>query len=404
MPKKVLIFSLTYFPKYVGGAEIAIKEITDRISPLDIEFHMLTLRFDSTLPKVEQVGNVFVHRIGFAAKHPTMADLKKFPLVLNKYLYQGIAPFYALRLHSKYHYDGMWAMMAHATGIAIGLFTLMAPRVPYVLTLQEGDPLEHIERLARPAWPLFKGAFTHASSVQVISTFLGKWAKRMGYKGEPLLIPNAVDTKRFAASYPEKERDLLRSTLGGKNDTVFLVTTSRLVFKNAVDDIIKALPKLPKRIRLLVIGTGPDEKMLKDIAFREHVSDRVQFLGQIDHGELPKYLAVSDIFVRPSRSEGMGNSFVEAFAAGIPVIATQEGGLSDFLFDQRRNPDRLSTGWAVDKNSPDQIAQTIKEILAHPAETRKVVETARKLAFSNYDWDAVAKAMREKVFSVLVMP
>jgi hypothetical protein len=47
--KKVLIFSLAYFPKHVGGAEVAIKEITDRIS--DIEFHMVTNRFDSTLPK-----------------------------------------------------------------------------------------------------------------------------------------------------------------------------------------------------------------------------------------------------------------------------------------------------------------------------------------------------------------
>ena len=57
VPKRVLIFSLAYFPKHVGGAEVAIKEITDRISPQDIEFHMITLRFDSTLPKVEKIGN-----------------------------------------------------------------------------------------------------------------------------------------------------------------------------------------------------------------------------------------------------------------------------------------------------------------------------------------------------------
>ncbi|MCE9541561.1 hypothetical protein K8R03_03315, partial [Candidatus Kaiserbacteria bacterium] len=94
--KKILIFSLAYFPKHVGGAEIAIREITDR-NP-DIEFHMVTNRFDSTLPKVEKVGNVLVHRIGIATKNPSMADLKKWPLKVNKPLFQFLAAFYALRL------------------------------------------------------------------------------------------------------------------------------------------------------------------------------------------------------------------------------------------------------------------------------------------------------------------
>ncbi|MDE2079553.1 MAG: NAD-dependent epimerase/dehydratase family protein [Patescibacteria group bacterium] len=399
--KLVLIFSLAYFPKHVGGAEVAIKEITDRISPDKIEFHMVTLRFDSTLPKVERIGNVLVHRIGFTRQEPSMADLKASPLKWNKYLYQALAPFYALRLHWKYHYDGVWAMMAHAVGIAAGIFTLFAPRVRYVLTLQEGDPPEYIEALAKPAWPLFKRAFTRADAVQVISSFLGRWAKRMGYPGAPVLVPNAVDAKRFAHGYPAKTLDALKETLGKKTTDVFLITTSRLVHKNAADDVIRALPMLPKKVKFLILGIGPDEGMLKDIARREGVEDRVVFLGQIGHEELPKYLHASDIFIRPSRSEGMGNSFVEAFAAGIPVIATQEGGIADFLFDAKRNPDIKTTGWAVDKDSPEQIAAAVKDIIAHPECVQEVVATAKMLAFEKYDWDKIARAMREDVFSVL---
>ena len=51
--KKILIFSLAYYPNFVGGAEVAIKEITDRLSPEEFEFHLVTLRFDSSLPKTE---------------------------------------------------------------------------------------------------------------------------------------------------------------------------------------------------------------------------------------------------------------------------------------------------------------------------------------------------------------
>jgi glycosyltransferase involved in cell wall biosynthesis len=97
----------------------------------------------------------------------------------------------------------------------------------------------------------------------------------------------------------------------------------------------------------------------------------------------------------------MGNSFVEAFAAGIPVIATQEGGIADFLFDAKRNPDRETTGWAVDKDSPEDIAKAVKNILAHPDAVARVTATAKALAFSDYDWDTIARAMREEVFSIL---
>lgn len=59
--KKVLIFSLAYYP-HVGGAEVAIKEITDRLA--DIEFHIITMRFSAAEAEIEKVGNVLVHRIG----------------------------------------------------------------------------------------------------------------------------------------------------------------------------------------------------------------------------------------------------------------------------------------------------------------------------------------------------
>jgi glycosyltransferase involved in cell wall biosynthesis len=117
---------------------------------------------------------------------------------------------------------------------------------------------------------------------------------------------------------------------------------------------------------------------------------------------MPKYLKASDIFIRASRSEGMGNSFVEAMAAGLPVIATQEGGIADFLFDARRNPGVPSTGFAVDKDSPEQIAKTIEEILAHPEQVKAVTAVAKRMVIEKYDWDLIARDMQEKVFVPLL--
>lgn len=392
--KRILIFDLQYYP-FVGGAEVAIKEITDRVPPEEIEFHLITARFDSTLPRAERIGNVTVHRIGLAIPKPSIGDLKKFPLHLNKHLYQLWAVPHAVRLHLRYRFDGIWAMMAHSSGIPAGLFKALFPKTRYLLTLQEGDPPGYIEGMMRPVWPLFVQGFRNADELQAISTFLLQWGKRMGFRGEGTVIPNAVDTKRFAAEPDPAAVDAMRRELGKQEGDVYLVTTSRLVHKNAVDDVIRALPLLPEHVSFIVFGIGPDEEKLRKLAHELTVDARVQFRGQIGHEEMPVALRACDIFIRPSRSEGMGNSFVEAMAAGLPVIATQEGGIADFLFDAVRNPDRETTGWAVDPDSPEQIAAATLDIIEHPEKVASVLVTARELAKTKYDWEIVAKDMRE---------
>ena len=91
----------------------------------------------------------------------------------------------------------------------------------------------------------------------------------------------------------------------------------------------------------------------------------------------------------------MGISFIEAMAADLPVIATQEGGIADFLFDAKQNPDKATTGWAVDTDSPAQIVEAVKDIIAHPDQVQKVTEVAANMVREKYDWDTIAAAMKQ---------
>ncbi len=388
--KRVLIFSLNYHP-FVGGAEIALRQITDRIPPEEIEFHMVTLRMDSALPKVEKIGNVLVHRIGLARKSPSMSDLKRFPLHLNKYWYQFAAARYAESLHNTYRYEGIWAMMAHSAGIPAGRFKTLHPEVKYLLTLQEGDPTERIESMMRPVRRSFRRGFESADALQAISSFLLAWGKRMGFAGDGIVIPNGVDLSRF--------RYLPRDIDGERG--VRLITTSRLVHKNGIDTVVRALPLLPDATRFIVYGSGPNEAKLKALAEELGVSGRVEFRGEVAYDRVPEALQEGDIFVRPSRSEGMGNSFIEAMAAGLPVIATQEGGIADFLFDSVRDAGKGATGWAVDQGAPEQVAQAVGRITNAPEEAIETVERARHLVVSSYGWDKVASDMRALLTGIL---
>ncbi|MCX6787169.1 MAG: glycosyltransferase family 4 protein [Candidatus Kaiserbacteria bacterium] len=366
--KRILIFSLAYYP-HVGGAEVALKEITDRIS--DSEFHMLTLNFGGEA-REEKIGNVFVHRIGNNASY------------LSKILFIPRAAKAGRALHRAHHFDAFWAMMSYML-FPIVLLRFMGVRIQYLLTLQEGDPWEHMfsRWFILPFRPLLSIGFRNASAVQAISTYLAQWAKKIGYHGEVAVIPNGVDVAHFeSATVNEKT-----------SNQITLVTTSRLVHKNAIDDIIRALKLLPDTVRFLIYGVGPDEAKLKLLTTTYNLQPRVHFIGHIDHTTLPRALSKCDIFIRPSRSEGMGNSFIEAMAAGLPVIATQEGGIADFLFDAKRNPNKETTGWAVDIDSPEQIAEAVQDILTHPDQVARVTATAKKLVSENYDWGFISQEM-----------
>jgi glycosyltransferase involved in cell wall biosynthesis len=399
---RILIFSLTYYPRPIGGAEVAIKEITDRQDFQNVQFEMVTLRFDRELPKQEQVGNVYIYRLGFTKRNPSAEELTQWPLKLNKLLFPFMAAWKAHRLHRAKPYDGIWAMMANFSGFAAMFFKTLHSRVPYLLTLQEGDPIDEILHKVRFVRPLFNRIFTKADFVQTISTYLASWARQMNYEGPLEVVPNAVNTEHFSQSFSDEELEQVRQQLGKGADDYYLITTSRLVKKNACDDVIRALAQLPSHVHFIILGTGPDEAQLKQLAHDEEVQERVQFLGQVDHEDMPKYLQACDIFIRPSRSEGMGNSFVEAMAAGLPVIATQVGGIADFLFDPVRDPNATPTGKAVDPDNPHEITEAVEWLQAHPKERAQIVENAKELVFSQYDWDRIAHDMHDRVFRPLL--
>lgn len=402
--KKILIFSLDYLPGTISGAEAAIQEITDRIRPEEVEFHMVTLYYDSTIPRVQKIGNVLIHRVGIWGKpNASLEERRKFPLHYNKHFFQLAAGIRAYFLHRKYHYDGAWAMMAHGTGVPVSIFNILTG-VPYALTLQEGDPPEYIERTMKPLWPLFRRAFTHATVIQPISEFLGKWAVRIGYKGKLELIRNGANPESIKPTFEQSAVEALKQKLGKKEGDIYLVNTARLVLQKGFDTTIRALLLLPPHIKLLVVGGGPEEQNLKDLVRELHLGDRVVFTGQVERDVVTQYRFAGDIFVGPSRSEGLGNAFLSAMACRLPVVATQVGGIADFLFDAKRNPEKGMTGWAVDPESPEQIARAVEDILAHSDVVRTVTDRARTMVESEYNWDAVAGSMLQKVFTSLSRP
>lgn len=382
--KKILIFSLAYFPTHVSGAETAIKDTADRIT--DIEFHLITQRYDRTQPKSEKLGNVMVHRVGFGSSY------------ISKALFIPFATSKALSLHRKYSFDGLWAMMTYML-FPIVLLRMLGVRIPYVLSLQDGDTFERVFQRPhiRPVLPLLKYGFRKADIIQVISNYLATWPPRLGYTGPIELIYDGANPKSIHPDYREEDIKALREKFA-KEGEVVLMNTARLVHQKAADITIRALLLLPEHIKLVLVGDGVEREKLESLVDELSLSDRVIFTGQVDRDVVSMYRLAADIFVGASRSEGLGHAFLSAMACRLPVITSQVGGIADFLFDAKSNPEQDTTGWAVDVDSPEQIAEAVKDILDNPEKTKKVVETAHKMVLEKFDWDVIAKDMREKVF------
>ena len=390
MSKNILIFSLAYYPSHVSGAEAAIKEITERIDTEEYEFHLVTHLFDTSAARVEKIANVTVYRVGFGGAY------------LSKILFVPLAALKARSLHKKIHFTGMWAMMTYML-MPLTIARWLGVRVPYVLTLQDGDPYDKVfgRWFIKPALPLIDKGFKNARIVQVISEYLGTWPKLRGYKGEVVLIRNGANPKNFQQFYSSEELQSVRTKLGKKDGDFYLFIAARLVYQKGIDAVIKALPLLPQHVKFLIAGGGPEEAMLKTLADELGVSGRVIFLGSLERDDVPKYrnTIVSDAFVHPSRSEGLGNSVLSAMAGRLPVIATQVGGLADFIFDKKSS--RPATAWAVDPDAPEQIAAAVRDIMNDEGKVAQRTQNARTMVEREYHWDRVAKDMKEKVFDVL---
>src|SRR3989344_2366747 len=193
--KRVLIFSIAYEP-FVGGAEVAVKEITNRI--FDMEFDMVTMRFNKSHPKFEKVGNINVYRVGNNASY------------LNKILFVPRAVLFAWRKK----YGLYWCIMTYMLFPAV-----LAGRAPYILTLQDGDPFERVFNrwFIVPFKPLLSHGMRNAKKVQAISKFLAKWSGRE----DALVIPNGVDLEKFQNPKPKTQNP----------NEIILITTSRLTEK-----------------------------------------------------------------------------------------------------------------------------------------------------------------------------
>jgi glycosyltransferase involved in cell wall biosynthesis len=371
----ILVFSTDDHLHPAGGAESAMGEIAQRLP--EIQFDLVCAKLRKSAKRYEEIGNMRIHRLGFGIPKIDGVLLALFGHIIGAKLYK------------EYRHDIIWSIMA-----SYGAFSARRMKekynIPFLLTLQEGDSIEYVLHKVRFVRGQFNSIFQNADALQPISHFLKKWGIEMGFKGEQsAVIPNGVDISKFMKKFSDETIRATRESFGFAENAKIVITSSRLEKKNGIGDVIDALTLLPQEVSLVVCGDGSLREELEQKVEELSLRSRVRFLGYLPLDDIPKYLKSSDIFIRPSLTEGLGTAFLEAMAAQLPTIGTPVGGIPDFLDDG-------VTGFMCMPEDSQSVANALKRALSlTESEKEKLTSTAKQMVLDTYDWDNIASQMRE---------
>jgi len=171
------------------------------------------------------------------------------------------------------------------------------------------------------------------------------------------VIHSAVDADSL---HPARGRDATRADFGVSPGTICLLSVAALVPRKGIDVLLSSVARLRNtgfKPVLWIAGDGPERARLVRLAKREDIADQVLFLGRRD--DTADLLVASDIFVLPSRHEGLGVAALEAMALGRPVVASRVGGLAEAVDDGR-------SGLLVEPGDPEALGDAVARLLEDP--------------------------------------
>ena len=208
------------------------------------------------------------------------------------------------------------------------------------------------------------------------------------------LLHSGLELERFSTNENGHE---IRQALGLSPDSVVLGTVASLFPRKGYDVMIQAIPVIIKRVphvHYLIIGSGEDayEQQLRRQVERLCLDEHVHFLSF--QQDVVPYLAALDVYVQPSRMEGLGIALLEAMAMKKPVVATDVGGLSEAVLHSY-------TGLLVEPDDAQALALAVLSLLSDPDRSRILGERARQRIETHFSVETMMDGLAQRYRDVL---
>jgi len=337
---RVLFVLKRFHPQSLfGGAERSAYRLIEELNRSGIDIEVAGARINHDWQKNEILdlagGRVSVHRLF----HPRLRFIGT--IVYNMLLLLKI-------LAGKNRYD-----VIHINFASFEMMTASAARMlggpPVLCKVACSGSSGEIDKVrGNRYFGIFRYLLTRVDMVASLSSEISGELEDVGVDPERIAaVVNGVDVERFKPPSPA-ERAESRRDLGIGRDEFAVLFTGRLSRQKGLDILIEAIALISIKDAVLIIaGKGSERKALESLAAKLGVTDRVRFLGPLP--DTVRLYHAADVFVLPSRDEGLSNSLLEAMSVGLRVVATRVSGSSEAVEDG-------VTGFLVEPGEPLPLA------------------------------------------------
>lgn len=353
---KILVLCYEY-PPIGGGGGVGVQQYAEAWAAAGHTVRVLTSRA-TDLAARETVGGVDVVRVSALGRRDRATST-----FLAMFWYLATGALQLVRERRDYaQFEVINTHFSIPTG-PLGWFASRLLGIPDVLTIIGGDIYD----------PSKRSSPHNSALMRRLNHWLIESAARV--------IAISTDTKTRAELYHGVTRDVRVINYGFKpcppsagdngaeerpaRGAYQLISVGRLVSRKGFDHLVRAMKELPEDVGLWIVGDGPLAAELEELARSEGVEKRVSLLGYRTREQIHALLREADCYVLSSLHEGLGIVVQEAMEAGLPVVATDNGGQVDLI-----HPDR--NGLLVPVADPSALAAAVSELSSDPERGRSM--------------------------------
>jgi glycogen(starch) synthase len=375
-------------PRVVGGIARHCEGLAKALVQQGHDVHLFTLDFPGS-PSYEEMDGIKIYRAATELGHPNFLT---WVLLFNHFLGKKMA-----EVSQSVDFDVMHVhdWLAAFAGISFKHYL----QKPMVLTVHSTE-IGRAQGLHSPDSFSIDGiewwATYEADKVIVCSQSMK--SEICGHFNLPWdkvdVIPNAIDAAQYQTS---ADRGQVRKRYGVGWGEKMILSVGRLVPQKGIEYFIRAIPSIASRYpeaKFIIVGEGWSRDFLEAEALSTGHRSKIQFTGFAPDKEVIDLMTSADVLVVPSVYEPFGIVALEGMATGVPVVASQVGGLSEVI-------EHDHTGIFVYPRSPNSIAWGVDRILSDPDHARWLGENAKDKLHKAYSWEAVAMKT-EEVYRKLV--
>lgn len=341
-----------------GGSGVVATELGKALAEKGHELHFITYSTPARMGSLK--SNLFYHEVR-VADYP-LFDYQPYELVLTSKMVEVTLAHDLDLLHVHY-------AIPHASAAVLARDILQAQgiRIPVVTTLHGTD----ITLLGRePAFePVISHAINRSDAVTAVSESLRKDTLELfGVERAIQVVNNFICTQHFERAADEAFRKSI-----APNGEPIITHISNFRPVKRVQDVLETFIRIHKAIpaKLLLVGDGPERSRIEKMAMDQGVGDDIICIGKIKNPVEP--LLISDLFLLPSETESFGLAALEALAAGVPVVASDSGGIPEVV-------DHGKSGFLAPVGDVQQMAKYALQLLKNPEQMAKAKKMAKARA------------------------